>query len=159
MVAMPIGGKLGDAMGPRKLVLGGLAFLFLGNIALTQVGSDPSNWWLALSGVPRGLGMGLAFPSLLGSAYRTLSRAAIPKASTTITIMQRVGGAVGIAVFAVVLQHGLDAGTHPSDAFATTFWWVLGSTVLALIPALLLPNSPAPAEAPVADATAEAAVA
>jgi EmrB/QacA subfamily drug resistance transporter len=147
MVAMPIGGKLSDAIGPRKLVLGGLAFLFLGNIALTQVGSDPSNWWLAISGIPRGLGMGLAFPSLLGSGYRTLSRAAIPRASTTITIVQRVGGAVGIAVFAVVLQHGFDAG-KTSAAYGATFWWVLGATLIAIVPAMLLPNTPPPATAP-----------
>jgi EmrB/QacA subfamily drug resistance transporter len=158
MAAMPIGGKLSDAIGPRRLVLGGLALLFLGNLALTQAGSDPSNWWLALSGIPRGLGMGLAFPSLLGSGYRTLSRAAIPRASTTITIVQRVGGAVGIAIFAVVLQHGIDAG-HGSSAFGTTFWWVLGATALAVLPALLLPNSPTPQAAPSEESAAAEAVA
>jgi hypothetical protein len=58
---------------------------------------------------------------------------------------QRLGGAVGTAIFAVILQHGLDAGKG-AGAFADTFWWVLGLTVLTVIPALLLPNGPAPAQ-------------
>jgi MFS family permease len=146
MIAMPIGGKLGDTIGPRQMVLTGLAFAALGTIAFTQLSGDTSQALLALSGIPRGIGMGLAFPSLLGSSYRTLTHADIPKASTTINILQRLGGAVGTAIFAVILQHGLDAG-HGASAFGDTFWWVLGLTVLTAIPAMLLPAGPAPVEA------------
>ena len=148
MVAMPIGGRLGDRFGPRILVLSGLAFVALSTIAFTQLDLHTSQALLALSGIPRGIGMGLAFPSLLGASYRTLSHAAIPRASTTINIFQRLGGAVGTAIFAVILQQGLDAGKGAA-AFADTFWWVLGLTVLTVIPALMLPNGPAPvADAP-----------
>jgi MFS family permease len=145
---MPIGGRLGDRFGPRILVLSGLAFVALSTIAFTQLDLHTSQALLALSGIPRGIGMGLAFPSLLGASYRTLSHAAIPRASTTINIFQRLGGAVGTAIFAVILQQGLDAGKGAA-AFADTFWWVLGLTVLTVIPALMLPNGPAPvADAP-----------
>jgi EmrB/QacA subfamily drug resistance transporter len=141
MVAMPLGGKLSDTLGPRRLVLSGVAFALLGNAVLTQVGPDTDQALLALSGVPRGIGMGLVFPALLGAAYRSLSRAAIPRASTTINILQRVGGALGTAVVAVILQHGLDAG-HGAGAFATTYWWVLGATALTALPALALTRFP-----------------
>jgi MFS family permease len=146
MIAMPLGGKLSESVGPRRLVLVGLGFALLGNLALTRVGSGPSQALLALSGIPRGIGMGLAFPALLGAAYRTLSHAAIPRATTTLNILQRMGGAIGTAVFAVVLQHGLDAG-RGAAAFATTFWWVLGVTALTALPALALARLPAPASA------------
>jgi EmrB/QacA subfamily drug resistance transporter len=153
MVAMPIGGRLGDAFGPRIMVVSGLALVALSTIVFTQVDLHTSQALLALSGIPRGIGMGLAFPSLLGASYRTLSRAAIPRASTTINIFQRLGGAVGVAIFAVILQHGLDAGKG-AGAFADTFWWVFGLSILTLIPALLLPNGPAPAQdAPSPEAT------
>ncbi|HEX3318719.1 MAG TPA: MFS transporter [Solirubrobacteraceae bacterium] len=148
MIAMPLGGKLGDKVGPRVMVLTGLAFAAVGTLAFTQLGTDTSHALLALSGIPRGIGMGLAFPSLLGASYRTLTGADIPRASTTINILQRVGGAVGTAIFAVILQDGLDAG-HGAAAFADTFWWVLGLTLLTAIPAALLPTGPAP------EATAE----
>jgi hypothetical protein len=118
-----------------------VAFALLGNAMLTQVGPDTDQALLALSGVPRGIGMGLVFPALLGAAYRSLSRAAIPRASTTINILQRVGGALGTAVVAVILQHGLDAG-HGAGAFATTYWWVLGATALTALPALALTRFP-----------------
>ncbi len=39
-----------------------------------------------------------------------------------------------------------DAG-HGADAFATTFWWVLGATVLTALPAPALARFPAPAPA------------
>jgi EmrB/QacA subfamily drug resistance transporter len=146
MVAMPIGGKLGDTIGPRPLVLAGLAFAVLANVPLTQLDAHTSQVVLGLSGVPRGIGMGLAFPSLMGSAYRTLSQPQIPGASTTLNILQRVGGAIGTAVFAVILQHGLNAG-QGAHAFATTYWWVLGATAVTALPALLLPHraaAPAP---------------
>ena len=156
MVAMPIGGRLGDRFGPRILVLTGLAFAAVSTIAFTQLDADTSQALLAVSGIPRGIGMGLAFPSLLGASYRTLTRAAIPRASTTINIFQRLGGAVGTAIFAVILQNGLDAG-HGASAFADTFWWVLGLTVLTALPALMLPTDPAPAETASPDAAPDAA--
>jgi EmrB/QacA subfamily drug resistance transporter len=155
MFAMPIGGRLGDRFGPRQLVLAGLAFELVGNLAYTTVGTDSSQALLSLSGILRGVGMGLAFPALLGASYRSLSHAAIPRASTTINILQRIGGAIGTAFFVVVLQHGLDAG-HGASAFSTTFWWVVGATALCALPALLLPKTPA--AAPTARPEAEQAL-
>jgi len=154
MVAMPIGGRLGDIFGPRLLVLSGLAFAAISTVPFTQLDAGTSQTLLALSGIPRGIGMGLAFPSLLGASYRTLTHAAIPRASTTINIFQRLGGAVGTAIFAVILQQGLDAGKGAA-AFAGTFWWVLGLSVLTMIPALLLPSGPAPAQDAARDPAAE----
>jgi hypothetical protein len=89
--------------------------------------------------------MGLVFPAALGASYRTLSHAAIPRASTTINILQRVGGALGVAVFAVILQARIDDGAGPA-AFGQTYWWVTLATALAIIPALFLPRG-APAKA------------
>jgi hypothetical protein len=89
----------------------------------------------------------------------------------------RVGGSIGTALFAVVLQHQIRGALPAStaggegalgalgaippaardrvapalaDAFAHTFWWPVGVLLLALIPALLLPRRrPAePAEGP-----------
>ncbi len=156
MVSMPIGGKLSDKIGPRPLVLTGLAFAVLANLPLTQLDAHTNQALLALSGVPRGIGMGLAFPSLMGSAYRTLSQPQIPGASTTLNILQRVGGAIGTAMFAVILQHGLDAG-HGAHAFGITYWFVLGTTAVTALPAMLLPHraaAAAPAEAQPAAAEA-----
>jgi hypothetical protein len=60
-------------------------------------------------------------------------------ASSTTRIMQQLGGAFGTAVVAVILQSQLTG--HPAaTAFDTTFTWVFAFTVLAVVPALLLPR-------------------
>jgi hypothetical protein len=58
-------------------------------------------------------------------------------------MVQTVGASVGAAVLSAILQSR--TAHHPGElapAFADTFWWVLGFTALALIPALLLPLRP-----------------
>ena len=56
-------------------------------------------------------------------------------------IFQQIGGSLGTALLAVILQQQLAA--HPDDlagAFAHTFTWTLGLTAFAIFPALLLPG-------------------
>jgi hypothetical protein len=57
-----------------------------------------------------------------------------------LNVLQRVGGSLGTAIVAVILQHELEArpGGHGIEAFAHTYWWVLIGTALALIPAVVL---------------------
>ncbi len=130
------------------------------------------------------MGMGATMMPAMAAAYQTLTREAIARATTALNIVQRVGGSIGTAVLAVVLQHeithqipaaggnGLGAvqsipaaardrvAPAIAEAFAHTFWWALGATLLAFIPALMLPRDlPAPAERedPIAEAEPVAA--
>jgi hypothetical protein len=67
----------------------------------------------------------------------------------------RVGGALGTALFAVLLQHELTGAADPAavaHAYGVTFWWNLGATALVALAALALPRDPAPARAPEAAA-------
>jgi EmrB/QacA subfamily drug resistance transporter len=146
MVAMPVAGKLADVRGPRGLVILGVAATLLGTIAFTQVSADSSQTLIALSLVARGVGMGFIMAPLMAAGYRTLSTDAVARATTTMNIVMRVGGAVGTAVFAVLLQHRLggaasaDAAAH---AYGATFWWNLGATALVAVAALGLPRGAA----------------
>ena len=56
-------------------------------------------------------------------------------------VLQRVGGSIGTAVLAVVLQRALAGGTGVDDAaaaFGTAFWWSVGITAAAIIPCIVL---------------------
>jgi hypothetical protein len=57
-------------------------------------------------------------------------------------VVQRFGASLGTAVFAVVLQQGLDdagvSAARQADAFGVAFGWVLGGTVVAAVPTVLL---------------------
>ncbi|MBV9050404.1 MAG: MFS transporter, partial [Solirubrobacterales bacterium] len=58
-----------------------------------------------------------------------------------LNVLQRVGGSIGVAVLAVVLQRALE-GAHTqaaaASAYGTAFWWSAGLTALAIIPCIVL---------------------
>jgi EmrB/QacA subfamily drug resistance transporter len=167
-LAMPPAGRITDRSGAGHVVLGGLVLLLLGLLAYTQVGADTSLWWLGLALFVMGLGTGSTMMPAMSSAYRTLEKAAVARATTALNIIMRVGGSLGTALFAVVLQSqisdrvpsthgsGLDAAGRAvaegggdvaaelAGAFGHTFWWVLAVGALAFLPALALPRSAPP---------------
>ena len=58
-------------------------------------------------------------------------------------VAQQLGGSFGIAIIAVVLQTHVAHATSAADAahaFHVTFWWAVGSALLALVVAPLLPG-------------------
>jgi EmrB/QacA subfamily drug resistance transporter len=143
--ALIISGRLSDRMGPRAIVLCGLALTALSTLVYTQLAAHTS--LLLLSGVLvlNGAGIGSALVPSLASPYRGLRPPQIPKATSAIRILQQLGGSFGVAVLAVVLQRQLvDQAHHGGSvaaAYGHTFWWALGFIALAAIPALLLPGT------------------
>ena len=167
MLTMPVGGRLTDRIGPRNVVTTGITITVLGTIAYTQVGAHTNEVVLALCLVVRGLGLGLTMMPSISAAYQVLPPAAIPRATTALNIIQRVGGALSTAIIAVEIQrsithhigngttlgtiHGKPTGAlsdHLASAFGTGFWWALVITALGILPAVLLPNRPPPAAPP-----------
>ncbi len=97
----------------------------------------------------------------MAAAYATIESDQVPRATPMLNVLQRVGGSLGTAVLAVVLQRqivaelsgaaggGASLGAIPDSArarlaeplataFAHTYWWAMGMTALALIPAAVL---------------------
>ena len=161
---MPMAGRLTDRLGAGRIVLGGLVLALIGTFAYTQLGPHTSYGLLAASLFIRGLGFGFVMMPAFAAAYQTLSRDQVPRASSAMNIVQRVGGSVGTALLAVILEHQISAQLHGAagslqaatnvspavrthiaqplaTAFGHTFWWAFGLTALAVVPALLLPRS------------------
>jgi hypothetical protein len=91
----------------------------------------------------RGAGIASAGVPAMAATYVHLTHAAIPRATSALYSLQRLGGSVGTAALAVILQSRLStaATDHAiSAAFGWTFRWSLAMTGLAIIPALLLPG-------------------
>jgi len=146
MVALLVVGRLTDRIGPRPIALAGIALSVVGTIAYTQVTADTSEWLLGASLLIRGAGLGAAIVPVMAAAYYGLQDSQIPRASAATRAIQQVGGSLGTAILAVILQRGLThhaptAAGHAA-AFGTAFWWSLGFAVLAVGPALLLPAHP-----------------
>jgi len=88
--------------------------------------------------VVRGIGLALAGQPAISAAFATVKRHQLPDATSQINILSRVGGALGSALFVVILTQGLapDArGAATTDAFHTTFWWLTVAAVAALLAA------------------------
>jgi EmrB/QacA subfamily drug resistance transporter len=132
-------GGLTDRIGARPIVLGGLVLTILGTLPYAMADQHTSTALLAGALVVRGAGLGAATLAIVAGTYQGLAPERIPDASGITRIVQQLGGSFGTAALAVVLQRGL-ATTGRAGAFDTAFWWVLGASVLALVPALLLPG-------------------
>ena len=89
----------------------------------------------------RGMGAGLAFMPAMTAAFASLDRSELSDATPQMNVLQRVGGSIGTAVLAVVLQRALVGAITPADAasaFGTAFWWSVGITAVAIIPCIVL---------------------
>jgi EmrB/QacA subfamily drug resistance transporter len=137
-------GKLTDRIGARPIVLIGVVLTAAGTVAYTQVGVHTNEILLGLSLVVRGAGLSAVTIPIMATAYLGLAPNQVPHASTVIRVSQQIGGAFGTAILAMILTtqlhaHAASGLPGQTSAFGTAFWWSLGFTVIALIPALLLP--------------------
>src|SRR3954447_15813191 len=103
--AMPFAGKLTDRIGGGRVSLAGLILVTLSTIPFASITADTSYDLLAPMLVVRGIGIGCAMMPAMAAAYATLSHADVPRATSALNVLQRVGGSLGTALLAVVLQH------------------------------------------------------
>jgi EmrB/QacA subfamily drug resistance transporter len=140
-------GRLTDRMGSRPVTVAGIVLAAVGTIPFALAGPHPSLALLVAALFVRGAGLGAATIAVMAGAFQGVSRSDIPHASSATRIMQQVGGAFGAAVLAVILA-SQERTAGLTAAFGGTFWWCVGFTALALVPALLLPRNAKPAGAP-----------
>jgi EmrB/QacA subfamily drug resistance transporter len=159
--SMPVAGRLTDRIGGGPVALFGIVVVTLGTLPFVNVGPHSGYLALALLLVVRGVGIGCAMMPSMSAAFATLRRDQVPRATSALNVVQRVGGSIGTALLAVVLQHqiatGLGGGTGGggalqrmpeavrqrvaaplADAFGHTFWWAVGMSVIGIVPAIVL---------------------
>ncbi|MYV57136.1 MDR family MFS transporter [Streptomyces sp. SID3212] len=159
LLARTVAGTYTDRLGPRPVALVGFAVVAAATVPFALVTAGTSTYLLMAALFVRGFGMGTATIPLTGAAYAGLAHHEIPDASIITRVAQQVGGSVGIAVLAVVVQHtaaGAHTPTAPTalaDGFGEAFWWSVAVTAVAVPLCLLLPGRPKPqaAAAPAAD--------
>ncbi|MGD9484519.1 MDR family MFS transporter [Streptomyces sp. TRM70308] len=132
-----------DRVAPRTLVVGGIALILVGTVPFTQLGHAPPDTVIASALAVRGVGMAMIGAPVMNIVYSRIEPEHLPRASGALSLLNTVGGSVGTAVLAVVLQGRLAArGAEVSWAFADTFWWVLGFCLVAAAGATRLPRTP-----------------
>ncbi|MBB6174390.1 EmrB/QacA subfamily drug resistance transporter [Nocardiopsis mwathae] len=131
-----------DAVAPRTLVVTGIVLILLGTVPFTQLDHGLADGAIAAALVVRGLGMAMIGAPVMNIVYSRIEPDHLPRASAALNLLNTVGGAVGTAALAVVLQDRLSAhGPDIAGAFADTFWWVVGLCLLAAAGATRLPRT------------------
>jgi MFS family permease len=128
-------GRLVTRLGARLVTIA--SFLLAATVPFAFAGPHTSLWLLGAVLLIRGFGIGTVLVPPMSVAYQDIPRAGIPHATMNTRIFQQVGASFGIAIVAVALQSLLANGA--TSAFQGAFWWAIGITIAALIPALAPP--------------------
>ncbi|UTI64830.1 DHA2 family efflux MFS transporter permease subunit [Paraconexibacter antarcticus] len=139
--AMFISGRLTDRHGGGPVAVLGVMITTVATLPFVFIGASTSFLFIAAAMVVRGIGIGMAFMPAMTAAFAVLRPDQLPDATPQLNVVQRVGGSIGTAVLAVVLQHQTRGARSAADAaagFGHTYWAVLGITALAVVPALYL---------------------
>ena len=161
-VTISLAGYLTDQVGARRVVPAGVLLALAGTGWFTQIGAHTPYWALLTALFLIGAGLGATITPAMAAAYQGLPPAAMGQATSAINVVQRVAGALGSALLAVILQQattarlpgfrggigqaGRLAAASPhaaaalAQAFGISFGVALAITALALIPTALLPR-------------------
>jgi EmrB/QacA subfamily drug resistance transporter len=152
-------GKYTDRYGPRWVAFTGFAVVTAATVPFAFVTAHTSDVFLLAVLLVRGIGLGACSIPLNSAAFIGLSRTEIPDASIITRVAQQVGGSMGTAVLAVIVERtsaGLHAPAALANAFGDSFWWAVAFTAAAIPVCLLLPGRPQ--TRPPADVSAKLAV-
>jgi EmrB/QacA subfamily drug resistance transporter len=141
LLVMPLSGRLSQRFGGGRIAIFGVAILSLATLPLAFIGAGSSILYISLVLVLRGVGIGFSFMPAMTAAFASLRPEQLSDATPQLNVLQRIGGAIGTAVLAVVLQRASGSApsiTHLAGAFDTAYWWSLGICLLSLIPCLVL---------------------
>lgn len=161
-------GRLTDRYGAGRVVPWGLVAVCAGTAVFAAAGPAAPVALLVPALAMRGIGVGCSVVPTMAGAYSRLPASDLPAASMTVLLTQRIGGSIGTAAVATLLQYGLahgrlgshhtlaslsglsapvlhDLGPALGAAFHLPFVAVALPTALAALPALLLPRTDRPA--------------
>jgi len=132
LVAMPVAGRLSDRVDGRLLVWAGAALALGGFLGLVATGATTPVWVLGGLSLVIGIGLGSVGSPTVSTLYRVLPSALVPSGSTTLFVVNQLGGALGVALLVVLV-----GGAGWTSAVGTTPFWlpvgaVLGITAVAV---------------------------
>jgi MFS family permease len=141
-IGMALSGRITERLGAGRTSLIGGVILVLATVPFVLIGAATPFAVIGAAMLVRGIGIGLSMMPAMTAAFSVLSREQVNDASPQLTVLQRVGGSLGTAIIAVVLQGHLNHAAHTKTAlaasFAHTYWWVMAVTLIALLPSLML---------------------
>jgi EmrB/QacA subfamily drug resistance transporter len=124
-------------LGARLVTIVSFLLAAAATVPFAFAGPHTNLWPLGAVLLIRGFGIGAVLVPPMSVAYQDVPMVGVPHATMNTRITQQVGASLGTAIVAVALQTRLAHGAN--SAFQGAFWWAIGITIAALIPALALP--------------------
>jgi EmrB/QacA subfamily drug resistance transporter len=143
-LGMFLSGRATERLGAGVTSLIGGLVLSVATVPFVLIDAHSSYVLIGVAMAMRGVGIGLAIMPAMTAAFSVLTPEQVNDATPQLTVLQRVGGSLGTAIIAVVLEGKTShAGIHPTPsalagAFGSTYWWVMGLTLVALVPTTAL---------------------
>lgn len=120
-VAIAIGGRLYNRIGPRWIVFGGMLSLTISTYLLTQLNNSTDGWSLAPALMLRGVGFGWGSFPVQTLALQAITGKALPKASSLYQVTAQIFSSIGIAVLTTIFVTQTAANV-PTTAQAQTYF-------------------------------------
>ncbi len=119
----PLSGRLVGSRGPRiSLLIAGAGFT-LSTLMLTRLTQTTPVWWLLVSYVLFGVGLGMVNPAITNSAVTGMPLEQAGVAAAIASTSRQVGAALGVAVAGTVVGMSRTRGTNFSEA-THPIWWI-----------------------------------
>jgi MFS family permease len=134
-IAMRTGGQLTDRFGGGITSVAGLTITVATTIPFAFLSGQASLTGVEILLFLRGVGLGLSGLPSMSAAYATVIAEQLPDATAEGNILQRTGGALGSALFVVILENHARSA---EGGFHTAFFWLTITTAVAFIAALWL---------------------
>jgi EmrB/QacA subfamily drug resistance transporter len=141
-----LSGRLIARYGAAQVIAAGIVFFVAGLMFWAMmIGPEPSAAMVVLGMVPTGIGVGLAFPTLMGVGTASLPSSSFATGSGVINMIRQAALAIGVAIFVAIVA----APASPMARVAAFHrgWWIMAAiTALGLLPTLVLirPRRPSP---------------
>jgi EmrB/QacA subfamily drug resistance transporter len=133
-----VAGRLIARFGAAPVITGGIVCFVAGLVFwATLTGPEPNAAVVMLGIVPTGVGVGLAFPTLMGVAASSLPPSSFATGSGVINMIRQAALAVGVAIFVAIVA----APASPAARIAAFHrgWWIMAAiTALGLVPTFFL---------------------
>jgi EmrB/QacA subfamily drug resistance transporter len=133
-------GKLAARFTPRLTSAIGLVLAAAGMLVYTFVGPNTSQAVLAVALGVTGFGIGFTIPGTMAFMYQAVGPQAAARATGALFIFNQIGGSIGIAAAAVVLQANLGHVSTPAHAFGIAYWIIVVAALLGAVAATALPG-------------------
>lgn len=126
--------RLYPALGPRRLVMGGLAGIAAGMAALSLAGPGGGLWLARLALFVMGISAAAVMPPVQTAAFARIGPADIGRASALFNAQRQAAGSIGVAALTTILTlTGRAAGGHAAARLAGYHAAFLTASALALI--------------------------